>query len=80
MSERTGVSEGPPFSAGVGGASGGAIGGFGVVSGPRSSSSLHCVRNACEITFAMSEMASPLVSEGQWFRRGSILRASVSGW
>ena len=40
MSERTAVSEGPPFSAGVGGTSGGAIGGFGVVSGPRSSSFL----------------------------------------
>ena len=64
VSECTAVSEGPPFLAGVGGANGGAIGGFGVVSGPRSSSSLHCVHNACEIMFAASEMASPLVSEG----------------
>ena len=49
---------------GVGGASSGAIGGFGVVSGPRSSCSLHCVRSACETMFAASEMVGPLVSEG----------------
>ena len=64
VSEHTAVSKGPPFLAGVEGKSGGTISGFGVVSGPRSSSSLHCIRNACEIMLAASKMVSPLVSEG----------------
>ena len=52
-----------------------------MVSGPRSSCSLHCVHSACETMFAASEMVGPLVSEGavvsecavyreRWFRGG----------
>ena len=76
VSECTAVSEGPPFSAGVRGASGGAIGGFGVVSGPGSSSSLQCGHNACEIMLAASEMVSPLVLEGAVVSEGQY---TVSG-
>ena len=54
-----------------------------MVSGPRSSSSLHCVCNACEITFATSEMASPLVPEGAMVSEGqytaSVGFGAVSG-
>ena len=56
----------------IGGASGGASSGFRVVSGPRSSSFLHCVRNACETVFVASEMVSPLVSEGAVVLEGAI--------
>ena len=63
----------------VGGASGSASDGFGVVSGSRSSSSLHCVHNACEIMFAASKMVSPLVLEGAVVSEGQYIASGGFG-
>ena len=79
VSERPAVSEGPPFLVGVRGARGGAIGGFGVVNGPRSSSSLQCGHNSCEIMLAASEMVSPLVSEGAVVSEGQYTASGSFG-
>ena len=74
ISKCTAVSEGPPFLASVRGVSVGASGGVRVVSGPRSSSSLHCICNTCKTMFVASEMVSPLVSEGAVVSEGVVYR------
>ena len=58
------MSEGLPFSAGVGGASSGASGGFGVVSGPRFSCFCTAYAMLAKLCLLRPKWLAP------WFRRG----------
>ena len=64
------MSEGPPFSAGVRGASGGASGGFGVVSGPRSSCFCTTYAMLAKLCLLCLKWLAPWFRRVLWFRRG----------